>query len=376
MKSLGLYLHIPFCRSKCFYCDFCSFPHPKEETVAQYVHRLCEDLTAQASRCREHAVDTVYLGGGTPSILPAEALIRVLETVKEQYRVTTDAEITLECNPATADAADFKALRKAGFNRVSLGLQSAHDAELKQLGRRHSFADFCNTVTDLRRAGFDNLSADVMFGLPGQSADSYLQTLERLIALSPEHISAYGLTVEEGTPFGVLQSRGQLTLPDEEETERMYFEGIQLLAANGYAQYEISNFSKKGYESRHNLKYWSSEEYLGFGPAAYSDFAGDRFGNSRDMRTYLDGGDILAERERPDERERENEYVMLRMRLCDGVSAADFRARFGKDLETYFGEGLSRYLDGGFVQRRGDGYAFTPKGMYVSNTILSDVLEF
>ena len=148
------------------------------------------------------------------------------------------------------------------------------------------------------------------------------------------------------------------------------------LEAAGFFQYEISNFSKKGYESRHNLKYWSCEEYLGFGPAAYSDFAGDRFGNSRDMRTYLDGGDILAERERPDERERENEYVMLRMRLCDGVSAADFRARFGKDLETYFGEGLSRYLDGGFVQRRGDGYAFTPKGMYVSNTILSDVLEF
>ena len=215
-----------------------------------------------------------------------------------------------------------------------------------------------------------------MFGIPEQSVESYQKTLAMLCELSPEHVSAYGLTVEEGTPFGTLASRGQLTLPDEEATEAMYFGGIKLLRAYGYEQYEISNFSKPGYESRHNLKYWNCDEYLGFGPAAYSDFLGERFGNSRDLPAYLDGMEIETEREHPDVRERQNEYVMLRMRLSKGVSASLFERRFGMDFEGLFGKKLSKYVDGGFVKRQDDTYAFTPRGMYVSNAILSEILEF
>lgn len=374
-KTLGLYLHIPFCRSKCLYCDFCSFPHPEEETVERYVEALCKDVARRGAECRDYTVDTVYFGGGTPTVLSAERLLRILETVAKQYRIDKNAEITLECNPATGDRNTFSALRKGGFNRISIGLQSTHREELRALGRRHDFAQFCRTYEDVRDAGFSNVSADVMSGLPGQTAESYLQTLERLCALAPEHISAYGLIVEEGTPFATLEARGQLPLPDEEETRRMYFEGIDYLASRGVAQYEISNFARAGYESRHNLKYWNCEEYLGFGPAAYSDFRGVRFGNSRDLFAYNEGRGILAESEEPTRRDRMNEYVMLRMRLCDGVSASAFEDRFGESFDERFGRSLSRYLDGGFVCRRGDGYAFTPSGMYVSNTILSEVLD-
>ena len=376
MRRLGLYLHIPFCRSKCLYCDFCSIPHPDEARMERYVERLRSDLEKKATLCKDYEVDTVYFGGGTPTVLRADWLILLLDTVRAQYHLSPTAEITLECNPATGSAEAFSALRRAGFNRVSIRLQSAHENERKRLGRRHDFSDFCHTFGELRQAGFDNISADVMFGIPEQSVESYQKTLAMLCELSPEHVSAYGLTVEEGTPFGTLASRGQLTLPDEEATEAMYFGGIKLLRAYGYEQYEISNFSKPGYESRHNLKYWNCDEYLGFGPAAYSDFLGERFGNSRDLPAYLDGMEIETEREHPDVRERQNEYVMLRMRLSKGVSASAFERRFGMDFEGLFGKKLSRYVDGGFVKRQDDTYAFTPRGMYVSNAILSEILEF
>jgi oxygen-independent coproporphyrinogen-3 oxidase len=238
----------------------------------------------------------------------------------------------------------------------------------------HSFADFRTILEDARAVGFENLSADVMFGIPKQTVGSYLQTLESLCALAPTHISAYGLTVEEGTPYGRMGDR--LCLPDEEETRRMYLEGIDLLSQNRYAQYEISNFCREGFPSGHNLKYWSCEEYLGFGPAAYSDFGGSRFGNSRDLDAYIKGEDITEEREEIGKEERKNEYVMLRMRLASGLSRADFEARFGEALDARFGAALQRYISLGLVRRTHDGYVFTPDGWYVSNTILSEILDF
>ena len=381
MKRLGLYLHLPFCKSKCLYCDFCSFPHPKTETMEAYVF---DGLEREILRWSErvsaldepYVVDTVYFGGGTPTLLPADLLCWLLGQLDSQFKLATDVEITVECNPATGSAEAFSALRRAGFNRISLGLQSVHDHELKRLGRRHDFDGFCRTYDEIRRAGFQNVSIDLMSGIPEQTEESYQQTLERVTDLAPEHISTYGLIVEEGTPFATLQSRGQLVLPDEETAEKMYFEGIDFLAKRGYRQYEISNFAKKGYESRHNLKYWNCEEYLGFGLAAYSDFLGARFGNSRDLGAYIEGREILCEREEPNVTERKNEYVMLRMRLSDGVYARAYEERFGGDFEAEFGAGLSRYLDGGFVRKTDDGYAFTPQGMYVSNTILSEILDF
>ncbi len=375
-KSLGLYIHIPFCRSKCLYCDFCSFPNQDASTVEAYVQAVCQDLERQSANCNAHSVDTIYFGGGTPMLLPARLLLRILEQIVCRYHVAEDAEITAECNPATGNAESFAALRHGGFNRLSIGLQSIHANELRALGRLHGFADFQKTFGEARAAGFENISGDLMMGIPEQSLESYLQSLAALCALRPEHVSAYTLSVEEGTPFFRLQERARLPLPEEETVRSMYFEGIALLESLGYKQYEISNFARAGYASRHNLKYWNCEEYLGFGPAAYSDFGGARFGNSRLLDAYIEGRDIRTEWEVPSHDCRMNEYVMLRMRLCRGVSRKDFFERFGVSFQERFGTRLEAYLKGGFVCRTEEGYAFTPQGFSVSNTVLSELLDF
>jgi oxygen-independent coproporphyrinogen-3 oxidase len=373
-KTLGLYIHIPFCRSKCLYCDFCSFPRADVDTVGRYAAALRADLLQRASACANYTVDTVYFGGGTPTVMPVGELASILETVARAYRLGVDAEITAECNPATGGLDYFTEMRRSGFNRLSIGLQSTHAGELRALGRIHTFADFEKTFSEARAAGFENISADLMSGIPHQTVESYLGSIDRLAALSPEHISAYGLTVEEGTPFGKMGDR--LILPDEDAARQMYFEGIERLASHGYGQYEISNFAKAGYESRHNLKYWNCDEYLGFGPAAYSDFGGDRFGNSRDLAVYIEGGSIESDRETPTRSQRMNEYVMLRMRLTEGVCASEFARRFGCDFEAVFGKRLAAYERHGLVERTDDGWRFTREGFYVSNAILSEILDF
>ena len=373
-KRLGLYIHIPFCRSKCLYCDFCSLPGCDGETVEAYVGALCRDLEAWSEKCKDYTVDTVYLGGGTPTYLHARQLERIMRTVWERYRISPDAEITSECNPATGDGETFRQMRAMGFNRLSIGLQSAHERELRALGRIHTFEDFCRTFRDARRAGFENLSVDLMSGIPEQTAASWGETLQSVLSLAPEHISAYGLIIEEGTPFAKQEK--SLSIPDEEIAEKMYFAGIETLESHGVFQYEISNFARKGYESRHNLKYWSCEEYLGFGPSAYSDFAGERFGNSRDVMAYIAGKEITAERECPDLGERIKEYLMLRLRLCEGLESVAMRERFGVTPEALCGKTIERQLRLGFLQKTDRGYAFTREGFYVSNTLLSELLDF
>ena len=373
-KRLGLYLHIPFCRSKCNYCDFCSLPNRSERDFQAYTEALCRDLAAWSGACRDYTVDTVYFGGGTPTLLPSAMLIRLLETLAAEYRLAEHTEITVECNPATATKETLSQLRQAGFNRLSIGLQSANDGELRALGRAHTVRDFEATFADARAVGFSNISADVMMGIPEQTPASWQQTLSFLCGLRPEHISAYGLTVEEETPFGRMGER--LVLPSEEQSEQMYFSGIELLREHGYAQYEISNFATEGFASRHNLKYWRCEEYLGFGPAAHSDFGGCRFGNSRDVDAYMAGKNIRESEEYPDGEERLLETVMLGMRLAEGIDLDAIAARFGEEWASNYREQLVPYLQGGFVRATERGYAFTPKGMYVSNTILSSILAF
>ena len=374
MRSLGLYLHIPFCRSKCLYCDFCSYPRPKDADIEAYAEALCRDLERRAADCDGYTVDTVYFGGGTPTLLPTALLDRITQSLARHYHLAGDLEMSAECNPATADREKLTAMRQMGFNRLSIGLQSAHAGELRALGRLHDFDDFRTILQDARAAGFENVSADVMFGIPEQTTRSYLETLEGLCALEPTHISAYGLTVEEETPFGRMGAR--LRLPDEEETRRMYFEGIDLLREKRYVQYEISNFCREGFSSRHNLKYWNCEEYLGFGPAAYSDFGGSRFGNSRDLCAYINGEDIVEERETPSRRERLNEYVMLRLRLCEGIHIPTLEKRFAVDFEEAFGKRLDGFANLGLVRREGERIFLTGEGMYVSNAVLSDILDF
>ncbi len=373
MKKLGLYLHIPFCKSKCRYCDFCSFPSGNEETVRAYVGRLCSDLADRSGECSDYEVDSIYFGGGTPTVLNSKQFASVMETVCGRYHITSDCEITAECNPATGGKELFRDMRQLGFNRLSIGLQSTHREELRTLGRIHTYEEFLITWEEARSAGFDNLSADVMFGIPYQTEDSFRETLERVLALSPEHLSAYALTVEAGTPFEKMVPN--LPMPGEDATANMYLNMVDYLSAHGLHQYEISNFSKEGRASRHNLKYWNLGEYLGFGPAAHSDFRGERFGNGRDLDGYLAGRDILSEQSRPSVAERKNEYVMLRLRLAEGLRRREYLERFGEEPGAFF-EKLRPYIRSGLATESEDGISLLPRGFLVSNAILSEVVSF
>lgn len=338
----------------------------------------CEAVKAQLSSCaplaREYEVDTIYFGGGTPTALPSELLCGLLESIKRNYRVTDDAEITAECNPATASAADFAAMRHAGFNRLSIGAQSMHDRELKLLGRAHTVADFCATVATARGSGFANISADLMYGIPGQTQESLAASVAALCEVGVEHISAYGLKIEEGTPF--YDKRNTLELPDDDAVAAMYEETVAALAERGLERYEISNFARPGYESRHNLKYWECEEYLGFGVAAHSFFGGRRFGISRDMDAYISKREVLEENSAISPAELQAEYVMLGMRLEKGIDKSAFARRFGHDFDAVYGDRLTSYIKGGFVENTAHVCCFTTKGFLVSNAILSDLLDF
>ena len=373
-KKLGLYIHIPFCRRKCLYCDFCSFTDKSREYVTRYAERLCKEIDAWGRECGGYTVDTVYFGGGTPTLLSLKDFERVMSTVFTSFSVDPECEISSECNPATADLEYLKGLRALGVNRLSIGLQSTHDNELRALGRIHSYSDFIEIYKNARRAGFENLSADLMYGIPEQTLRSFEGSLREMISLSPEHISAYGLKIEEGTPFG--KRANTLVLPDEDAELDMYMMCGDILSENGYNKYEISNFAHKGYESKHNMKYWRCEEYIGVGVSAHSYFRDERFANSRDMESYMQGKDITCGRVSIGAQEKQTEYVMLRMRLCDGVNKKEFRELFGVDFDGVYGKKLAKYILQGYLRDAKEAIAFTDKGFFVSNFILSDILEF
>ena len=373
---MGIYIHVPFCLSKCHYCDFCSVQRADEEKRELYVKRLCEEITFFAEKIGESGekplADTVYFGGGTPTLLSVDQFSRLIRCVDDNFGIAEGAEITVETNPKTSDREKLAEMRKIGVNRLSIGMQSVHNDELKALGRIHSFHDFLNTYLDARAVGFDNVSVDLMYGIPNQTAESFKESVKALADLAPEHISSYCLTIEDGTNFG--RRRDSLNLPDEDVISDMYADMSEILSKYGYKKYEISNFSKVGRESRHNVKYWRLEDYLGFGAAAHSCFAGKRFAHSRDIDAYLRGESIIIDVEELSLKERMNEYVMLGMRLACGVSLADFKANFGSELLDEFKD-LKKYAPE-FVNIDSKGCRFTDKGMFVSNFILSDALDF
>ena len=373
MNTLGLYIHIPFCRSKCLYCDFCSFPRAEDSSMNAYADELCRRLIACAPRAADRVVKTVYFGGGTPTILPLLAFESILQTISTHYMLSDDCEITAECNPATADFAYLSALRALGVNRLSIGLQSVHENELRALGRAHTYAEFETVFSDARRAGFENISVDLMYGIPEQTEESFGASIEKLCALAPEHISSYGLKIEEGTPFFRMQNT--LSLPDEDTEYRMYCLLTHELQKHAYHKYEISNFAKNGRHSRHNLRYWKGEEYLGFGVAAHSYFEGVRFGNSRDIDAFLRGEDIVCERAVISAHEREEERVMLGLRLTEGISLEDFATQTGVRFEERYPI-VRRMIDGGFMKMENEHISFTDKGFFVSNAILAQMLSF
>lgn len=380
-KPLGLYLHIPFCRAKCAYCDFCSVPGAGDEKMHAYAEALCLDMEDYAEGARDYQVDTVFIGGGTPTVLPAKDLLRIVESVGENFSLADEAEFTIEANPATVDEKTLRRLNRAGVNRLSFGLQSAHNSELKALSRIHTREEFEASFYEARDAGFDNINVDLMYGIPGQNEVSFASTLEYVASLSPEHISAYSLRIEKDTAFGQNPAIGE-RLPSDEIQYNMYMNMIDFLGSRGYQQYEISNFSKPGRRCQHNLKYWHCEEYLGLGAAAHSYYGGRRVAYTRDIDKYMremenpgSVSDIFSENTVIDMKEAEVEYVMLAFRLYEGVSPVRYQRAFGQDFEEKYLPRMQRYLNGGFIVRRGDGYAFSPKGMFVSDYILSDILD-
>ena len=376
-KPLGLYIHIPFCRSKCEYCDFCSFVPNNKAVVEHYTDALLLQMEDWREKCKPYEIDSVYIGGGTPTYLDLPHLQRIIEGV---YRNFKNAEFSIEANPATVELEDLRRLRRLGVNRLSIGMQSAVPGELKALGRTHTVAESEQAFNDARRAGFDNISIDLMYGIPEQNVDSFMQSLSFVASRAPEHISLYALKIEDGTPFA--RRRETLALPGEDAEYDMYMRAVDYLDARGYKRYEISNFSVPGYESKHNLKYWHCDEYLGLGASAHSYFGRERFSSTRVVRDYIDGLEIIgsdiniiASCDKIRSRESMDEYVMLGMRLEEGICVRDFDARFGVSFKEKYGVLLDEYIKDGFVTFDGERYRFTSNGMFVSNYILSSVLD-
>lgn len=374
--TLGLYIHIPFCRSKCAYCDFYSLAG-REERMNDYQRALLAHLSESAPLAGAYTVDTIYFGGGTPSFYGAERLTGLLKCIRKRFHVDKNAEITLEANPDSVDVKMLKRLHRAGFNRISLGVQSADDGQLSCIGRPHTFEQAKAAVEAARKAGFDNLSLDLIYGLPGQSLDAWQDTVEQTLTLAPEHISAYGLKVEEGTPLYARVQNGE-RIPDDDMQADCYLWTVERLAQAGYKQYEISNFAKAGRLSRHNYKYWMTQPYMGFGPGAHSDFGGRRYSLIRDLDGYIDGvlngGAIVDEDDEIPLRERSGEYLMLRLRTAHGIEEREYR----RDYHMSFAPIESKLLEYerlGLARRSEARWRLTPEGFLVSNAIIGSLLE-
>jgi oxygen-independent coproporphyrinogen-3 oxidase len=376
VRPLGLYIHIPFCKSKCAYCDFYSLAGC-EAKMDDYVAALTAHLAETAPMAAHHTVDTVYFGGGTPSYLGPERMRKLLQAVKRYYHVDKHAEITMEANPESVDKAMLTHLRRAGVNRLSLGVQSACDSELAALHRPHSFAQVKAAVDAARKAKLKNLSLDLIYGLPGQDPESWHNSVEEILALNPEHLSCYGLKVEEGTPLAGRVARGE-QLPDDDAQADMYLWMVDRLAAAGYYQYEVSNFAKKGRESHHNLRYWLMREYIGFGPGAHSDFGGRRYSYLKDLEGYIDGvlkgGRIIEESNLIPQRERSGEYLMLGLRTSRGIEEWEYRREFFMNFDPIETK-LEFYEAQGWAERKDRRWRLTPKGLLLSNQLIGELLE-
>ena len=374
--SLGLYVHVPFCRSKCQYCDFYSLPCKDDKLMDGYLDAVCAHIKEAGALAPNHKVDTVYFGGGTPSFFGAEGMAVILTTIRRNFDVDNNAEITFEANPDSISEKLLHRLRAEGFNRVSLGIQCDDDEILKKLGRPHTYAQAVTAYQRIRKAGYRNVSVDLMYGLPGQTLADWQETLDNVLKLLPEHISCYGLKVEEGTPL--YEYKDAANLPGDDLQADMYLAAVEMLRSRGYRQYEISNFARKGLYSRHNMKYWTGGEYLGFGPSASSDFAGKRFTLSRDLQAYLqgirDGGEVMEVVQDIPLRERAGEYLMLRLRTSAGIAADEYERMFLLPFEP-LAEVLAKHRSLGYVGINDEGrWYLTPKGYLISNTIISDLL--
>ena len=382
MKELELYLHIPFCERKCAYCDFLSAPADLPVRIS-YIKKLQEEIAYYGPEFEEYQVSSIFLGGGTPTILEGYQLAAILETVKKYFRLVADAEITVECNPGTLTAGKAEKLVQAGFNRLSMGLQSADDRELQLLGRIHNFTQFLESYDLARKAGFENINVDLMSALPGQTLKSWQNTLQKVTALRPEHISAYSLIIEEGTPFyerfaedeRIREEGGHPRLLPEEAIERQMYELTQrFLHTKGYERYEISNYAKPGSECRHNCGYWTRKDYLGLGLGASSLVGHQRFQNTSDLKEYLEQEYHHIHTETLDKKSEMEEFMFLGLRLMTGISRQQFEKTFQVTLDSVYGEVLRKLKSEQLIEEVAGYVRLTEHGIDVSNYVLSEFL--
>lgn len=372
--KISLYIHIPFCIRKCLYCDFPSFSG-MESVFDDYVRMLCREIDETYSDYRGMEVKSIFVGGGTPSVLPPALLGRISDKIFSRFDVDSKAEITIETNPGTLDAKKLGEMKSMYFNRLSMGLQAWQDRLLKKLGRIHTADEFETNFLQARDAGFKNINVDLMFALPAQSLDDWQETLEKVMKLRPEHISAYSLIIEEGTPFFDMFDRGELKETDEVTDRKMYYLAKEMLSDKSYKQYEISNFAKEGFECYHNKVYWRTEEYQGFGLGAHSYAGGVRFHNTYDMKEYLRGEGLRLDKEFLSLQEKQEEFMFMGLRMNEGVSEAEFMRRFGESMDSVYGDEIKELISEELLVKKDGRLSLTDRGVDISNSVFEKFIR-
>ena len=376
-KDLGLYIHIPFCVKKCAYCDFLSWSGDKEQRV-DYVRALEQEILSYKNFAEDYQVSTLYFGGGTPSVLEGELLERIMEAIRRTFQIEEKAEVTLEMNPGTALKEKLELYKKLGINRLSMGIQSVKNENLKLLGRIHTYEDFLESYCMAREAGFDNLSGDLISSLPGQTLAEWKEELEILMETPLEHVSVYQLIIEEGTEFYKKYGECEELLPDEETSREIYLWTGKYLKSRGFEQYEMSNYAREGKQSAHNLRYWERKDYLGLGLGGASMIRNMRMSNTRDWDKYMaycrDPGKIREEVEVLEESGQMEEFMFLGLRKTRGISKKEFRRTFGKDIDLVYEKTLEKYLKNGMLQESGDRIFLSEEGILLSNQVFADFL--
>ena len=377
MKNLGIYVHIPFCKKKCEYCDFVSYSGI-ENLQKEYVDALISDIKNSSKLVSNYKIDTIYFGGGTPSYIESKYIVDILRVIKKNYKVTKNAEITIEVNPGTIDKKKLSDYKQAGINRLSIGLQSTHNRLLELIGRIHNYEEFLDTYEAALEVGFDNINVDLMLALPTQSLDEMVSSVRRIISLKPEHISLYSLILEENTPLYRKVQSGEVELTDEKLERHMYWRTKQLLEQAGYNQYEISNFAKEGYESKHNMNCWNQNEYLGFGLAAHSYLKDKRFSRITNINEYIKNikennfdKNIIVEEEQNRE-SKAKEYMLLGFRKLEGISISEFERKFELNPLFYFRFEISKLEKEGLIEVDLDNIKLTKRGLDLANLVFEE----
>lgn len=376
MKSVGIYIHIPFCKQKCKYCDFTSFSC-MEDKYDEYFKYLQQEISEKSEELsnEEIEIDTIYIGGGTPSIVPAEYIEGIIKLLSVKFKVSKNAEITIEANPGTVDKEKLEKYINVGINRISIGLQSTNDNLLKMLGRIHTYNEFEKVFDEARMVGFKNINVDLMIGLPNQTIDDVQESLKKIIKKSPEHISVYSLIVEEDTKMFDLIESGKLELPSEELEREMYWKVKNVLQENGYTHYEISNFAKQGYESKHNSNCWKQHSYLGFGVAAHSYYDGMRYSNITDINRYIENyknGESIYNvvfHEKQSKEQMMKEYMLLGLRKIDGVKISEFKEKFVDNPLYIFREQLNKLVEQDLIEVSENNIYLTDRGLDLANVV-------